>query len=361
MLIWRHGRMREANANSFGIAAFLFVAGAAAIAAPVKQLAPLDLTSPAAPGPWSRYPGWSSTTWDEYSDLAHSDRTPKAERKILPIAGLAPGDPQKGRELAFQRSRGGGCVACHVMGPATPETPGNVGPDLSAIGAAGRSDRYLFDYIYDPRSLNRASVMPPWGAHRLYGVEEILDMVAFLKTLRAPTVFADRLNDPERRPSPVENRDALDPFVNPGIERVHAGESLVAAAGPNGLQCISCHKDPKTAFSGWAAAMPRWEARLGKVLGVEEFVFRHAKATTGGLYLMGEAANVDLSVFLHFLSYGQPIRIDTASAPAQQALREGKRLYNTKIGQLNFSCADCHDSDKGANKWIRAQFLGETR
>jgi sulfur-oxidizing protein SoxA len=28
---------------------------------------------------------------------------------------------------------------------------------------------------------------------------------------------------------------------------------------------------------------------------------------------------------------------------------------------LNFSCADCHSADKGAQKWIRGQWLGELR
>ena len=34
------------------------------------------------------------------------------------------GDPAKGQQLAFDRSRGGGCLACHVMGPKTLEIAG---------------------------------------------------------------------------------------------------------------------------------------------------------------------------------------------------------------------------------------------
>jgi sulfur-oxidizing protein SoxA len=32
-----------------------------------------------------------------------------------------------------------------------------------------------------------------------------------------------------------------------------------------------------------------------------------------------------------------------------------------KVGQLNFSCNDCHGVGKGANHWIRGQWLGESR
>ena len=51
--------------------------------------------------------------------------------------------------------------------------------------------------------------------------------------------------------------------------------------GAAGFSCNTCHSDPKAAFKTWAASMPKWEPRLDKVLGVEEFVTRHAKATTG--------------------------------------------------------------------------------
>ncbi|APV50236.1 sulfur oxidation c-type cytochrome SoxX [Betaproteobacteria bacterium GR16-43] len=323
--------------------------------------APLELKESAASVPWARYPGWTRNTWDAYNDLARRDRTPPPAKSSLARDASIAGNPEKGRELAFSRTRGGGCVACHVMGSATPETPGDVGPDLSTIGAAQRSDAYLFDYIDDPRRLNPATVMPPWGAHALYSADEIRDMVAFLRTLTSPAALRGPLEDPQRRRKPVEDRDALDPFVNPGIERVPAGEALFVAPGPNGEACIACHAAPRKAFAEWAATLPRWEPRLGKVLGVEEFVFRHARATTGARYAMGGEENVNLSVYLHFLANGRPIRVDTSSAPAREAMRAGESLYRTKIGQLNFSCSDCHDAGKGANKWIRGQYLGESR
>ena len=44
------------------------------------------------------------------------------------------------------------------------ETPGNVGPDLSEIGNAGRSDQWLYNYVFDARVYNPKSAMPPWVA-----------------------------------------------------------------------------------------------------------------------------------------------------------------------------------------------------
>ena len=112
--------------------------------------------------------------------------------------------------------------------------------------------------------------MPPWGKHGFYSEPEIRDIVAFLKTLKTPAKFADALEDPAKRPLPVEDRDALDLFVNPSAERIEAGEALYKKAGPNGKACIACHADPKTAFKRWAVTMPRWEKRLNKVLARRE-------------------------------------------------------------------------------------------
>src|SRR5512133_1303523 len=188
------------------------------LALPAWGQAPLSLDGSAASSPRERHPGWNTTRWDHYNSLANPKATPPHGGEI--VLKEVTGDAAKGQVLAFDRSRGGGCLACHVMGPRTPETPGNVGPDLSEIGKAGRTDQWLYNYVYDARVYNPKSVMPPWGKHGFYNEAEIRDMVAFLKTLKTPAKFANPLDDPEKRPLPVEDRDALDPFVNPAAERI---------------------------------------------------------------------------------------------------------------------------------------------
>ena len=105
--------------------------------------------------------------------------------------------------------------------------------------------------------------------------------------------------------------------------------------------------------------MPKWEPRLNKVLGVEEFVTRHAKATTGATWLMETDENRAMSVYLHFLANGTPIAVDATSAEAKAAIERGKELASRKLGELNFACTDCHG--KSANHWIRGQWLGEPK
>lgn len=318
--------------------------------------APLELKGDASARPYVRYSGWPKRDEGKWSTLAKvsSPPAPKAPRKL---AGPITGDAAKGAKLVADRTRGGSCLACHIMGQAgNADQPGNVGPDLSEIGNAGLSDEQLFNFIYDARVYNAETVMPPWGSHGVFTDAEINDMVAFLKTLKKPAVFKVEVDNPEKRGTPVEKRDNLDAMENPGMWALDKAADLWKAKGPTGSSCATCHNDPKAAFKTWAASMPKWEPRLNKVLGVEEFVYRHAKATTGASYLMETEQNRDLSIYLHNLANGAPIKVDTTSPQAKAAIARGTELANRKIGELNFACTDCHG--KVANHWIRGQWLG---
>jgi len=105
------------------------------LAGPAFAEAPLQIEGPVSPQPWQRYGGWNKTRWDTYNTLAKRDLTPPKGQEIE--LKDVKGDAAVGQKLAFDRSRGGGCLACHIMGPKTAEVPGNVGPDLSEIGTAG--------------------------------------------------------------------------------------------------------------------------------------------------------------------------------------------------------------------------------
>jgi len=342
------------------IAAGLFViAGEQAASAQAKKEVPLETKEDASARPWRRYAGWPTRDYSKFNTLGNlaSPPAPKQPRKI---SGPITGDAKKGAEMVADRNRGGSCLACHVMGPAGgANLPGNVAPDLSEIGNAGREDEWLFNYIYDGRVYNPDTVMPPWGSHGLFDDQEINDMVAFLKTLKSPAVFKTELDDPAKRPPPVEKRDNLDPIENPAMWAVDKAQELWKQAGAAGSSCNTCHSDPKTSFKTWAASMPMWEPRLNKVLGVEEFVTRHAKATTGASWPMETEENRAMSVYLHFLANGTPMKVDTSSPDAKAAIERGKELSARKVGQLNMACTDCHG--KVANRWIRGQWLGEPK
>ncbi len=193
-----------AVAALFAAGTFVIAAGSGASAQAKKKEAPLDIKGDASARPWKRYAGWPARDESKWNTLAKisSPPAPKAPRKLsAPLTG----DAANGAKLVADRNRGGSCLACHVMGQAgNADLPGNVGPDLSEIGNAGREDEYLFNYVFDARVYNPETVMPPWGGHGVFNDQEISDMVAFLKTLKKPAVFKTALDNPDKRPAPVE-------------------------------------------------------------------------------------------------------------------------------------------------------------
>jgi L-cysteine S-thiosulfotransferase len=349
-----------------GAAAALIVAGAFVVALgsdanaqAQKKETPLETKDDASVRPWKRYSGWPARDYSKYNTLGNL-ATPPASKTPRKLAGPITGDAAKGANLVADRARGGSCLACHVMGPAGGAAlPGNVGPDLSEIGNAGREDEWLFNMVFDARVYNPETVMPPWGSHGFFDDQEINDMVAFLKTLKSPAPFKTALDDPSKRPPPVEKRENLDPIENPGMWAVDKAQELWKQKSSTGFSCNTCHSDPQTSFKTWAASMPKWEPRLNKVLAVEEFVTRHAKATTGASWLMETDENRAMSVYLHFLANGTPRKVDTSSPEAKAAIERGKVLSERKVGQLNMACTDCHG--KAANHWIRGQWMGEPK
>ncbi|MGC1741808.1 MAG: sulfur oxidation c-type cytochrome SoxA [Pseudolabrys sp.] len=357
--MFRGGILAGSAAAALVAAGLFVIAGENGARAQAKKEAPLETKEDASARPWKRYTGWPTRDYSKYNTLGNlaSPPAPKEPRKI---SGPITGDPKKGAEMVADRNRGGSCLACHVIGPAGgANLPGNVAPDLSEIGNAGREDEWLFNYIYDARVYNPDTVMPPWGSHGFFDDQEINDMVAFLKTLKSPAVFKTELDDPTKRPPPVEKRDNLDPIENPAMWAVDKAPELWKQTGSTGSSCNTCHSDPKTSFQTWAASMPKWEPRLNKALSVEEFVTRHAKATTGASWSMETDENRAMSVYLHFLANGTPIKIDTSRPEAKAAIERGKELSARKVGQLNMACTDCHG--KVANHWIRGQWLGEPK
>ncbi len=98
----------------------------------------------------------------------------------LPEAINLDGDPESGRQIAFDRAKGN-CVSCHVIAGAT--SPGSIGPVLTAIQTRFPSKHELAKQIWDPTVRNPDAVMPPFGKHEIFTPKEFADVVSFIWTL----------------------------------------------------------------------------------------------------------------------------------------------------------------------------------
>lgn len=120
----------------------------------------------------------------DYSDLpclsySHAcGQIPTRKPVTRPLEGGLNGSAERGRQIAQARNRGN-CLACHVM-PGGAQ-PGSRGPDLSHYGSAGRSDAETYTAVYDMRTRNPETLMPPFGTNEVLSDREIRDVVAFLQ------------------------------------------------------------------------------------------------------------------------------------------------------------------------------------
>src|SRR5689334_13729217 len=79
--------------------------------------APLALDGDASARPWRRYHEWPQRDEAKFNTLA-ALASPPAPTQPRKLSGPIAGDPARGATLAADRTRGGSCLACHVMGAA---------------------------------------------------------------------------------------------------------------------------------------------------------------------------------------------------------------------------------------------------
>ena len=148
-----------------------------------------------------------------------------------------------------------------------------------------------------------------------------------------------------------------DDFDNPGMIYVDRGLDLWnAVGGTEGKSCASCHEGPE-AMAGLRAVTPRVDEKTGKVMNIESYV-NDCRTTRMGAEAWGDKAVelTDMLALISFQSRGElmNVAIDGAAAPF---FEKGKEIYYTRFGQLELSCASCHEDNYG--NYIRSDHLSQ--
>ena len=305
-----------------------------------------------------RYPGWTTQDFGGFRTYAYNDVRPEPPvERATPPAGVT-GDPKRGRALFLARAKGP-CTGCHLVPGGDVWPAGNVGPDLSTFGARNLPDAYVYMQIYDPRVIFPKTSMPPWGVTGALTPQEILDLVAYLQSLKGPALPE---TDPDRNPftrrRPTGFGDNLDPTNNPGLVGAEEAEAVWTARGPAGKACADCHAGGvDAAMKGVATRYPRFVKSSGRVMSIEDFLTVHGPATTGRPFAMESDDNVQMATRVRMASNGMPVAIDLTSREARAALARGEALFQRRVGQRNHACADCHTAEKGANKFLGGRYL----
>jgi sulfur-oxidizing protein SoxA len=305
-----------------------------------------------------RYKGWSTRDFGAFRTYAYDDTRAEPTPQLGALPAGTAGDAKRGRALFLDPQRGP-CTGCHLVPGDDVWPAGSVGPDLSTFGDRHLPDALIYQQLWDPRLTYPSTVMPPWGAQKIFTPAEIVDLVAYLKTLRGPVpTEQDTDRNPFTRRRSTGFGDNLDPTNNPAVVRAEDAAALWKTPGPNGKACADCHAGgPQQAMRGVATRYPRVVAEHGRVMGLEDFLAVHAEATTGRALPSESEANIDVTVMIKMASNGLPVAIDTTSSAAHAAIERGKASFYRRVGERNHACADCHTPDRGANKFLGGRFL----
>lgn len=139
-----------------------------------------------------------------------------------------------------------------------------------------------------------------------------------------------------------------DPFANPGLLWVDRGEALWHQAPPGGgSACASCH-GPAETLAPLVPALPRWNSESRRLEHLEGLI-RQCQTDQQGIAPAPyeSEALLALTARLSFAARGRALSNQVAPE-ATEALARGKAFFYQQRGQLELSCADCHERYAGA-------------
>jgi len=147
--------------------------------------------------------------------------------------------------------------------------------------------------------------------------------------------------------SPATQAMQRDDMQNPGMLWVQEGEALWNAQAGAGVSCAGCHGDASRTMRGVAARYPAFDTPLGRPITLGQRINQCRQQHQQAAPLRAESPELlGLESYVALQSRGMPL------APPDDARLEpfrqrGQQLFMQRIGQLNLSCAQCHDGLAG--------------
>jgi len=139
-----------------------------------------------------------------------------------------------------------------------------------------------------------------------------------------------------------------DDFANPGMLWVARGGKLWSEpAGNSGKSCMACHGDAAKSMKGVAARYPRIDPGAARLVDLEARINLCRESNQQAAPLKHESDEaLALTAYVAHQSRGMPVVV-TLDAQNRGDFERGRSLYNTRIGQMNLACTQCHDRNWG--------------
>jgi L-cysteine S-thiosulfotransferase len=185
------------------------------------------------------------------------------------------------------------------------------------------------------------------GTRLLVVAAALLAVLPFL-SCRAADIAAQDRRSGYADMSPETKAMQDDDTANPGMLAVLDGEALWnRKAGAANLSCAGCHGDAAASMKGVAARYPAFDAASGRPVDLEQRINLERTGRQQAPPFKYESADLlALAAYVARQSRGEPIAPPQDERLAPFAA-EGEAFFNKRQGQLNLSCALCHDDNWG--------------
>ena len=139
-----------------------------------------------------------------------------------------------------------------------------------------------------------------------------------------------------------------DDFANPGMLWVARGEKLWGeTAGGEGKSCSSCHADAATSMRGVATRYPLIDPGTARLINLEGRIMQCREQRQQAPALKHESEELlALTAYVRHQSRGMPLNV-TIDWQNRRHFEAGRAMFNRRLGQMNLSCAQCHQDNWG--------------
>lgn len=139
-----------------------------------------------------------------------------------------------------------------------------------------------------------------------------------------------------------------DDFANPGMLWVERGAKLWQdSAGSANKSCAGCHGDAKSSMRGVAARYPLHDPGAARLINLEGRIMQCREQRQQAAPLAHESEELlALSAFVRHQSRGMPMSV-TIDLHNRRDFERGRDTYYRRVGQINLSCAQCHQDNWG--------------
>lgn len=150
----------------------------------------------------------------------------------------------------------------------------------------------------------------------------------------------------------------LDDFDNPGMIFVdQAIDQWATVDGAAGKSCASCHEGGPAEFAGLRTVLPRWDEEAGGIQSMEDYINEcRTERMQAEEWKWSGSKMTAMTALIGLESRGMPVDV-AIDGPASDAWELGKEIYYTRVGQLDMSCANCHEDNY--DTMIRADHLSQ--